>query len=638
LTPAALCLCCPCSANLRCRGLDPMRIKAILGFILLVFFFGVGGVYIAVTNARVIDNLEKILALHQMEFLRDNLFNKVKIIQSDLYLTTTQHRTNIGDFVEHGEALHLAGESCSECHHAEPTMHRLTHLRQGIGVYLKKASRMYTFSANHARRNREEENASASGARLLEEIDRLVLISADKISPKIANARQEVARMKNILLGLVTVAPLIFLVFTFLFVKRFSTSLSVLIGATEKIKAGELTHTIDAQLPDEFNTLATAFNEMAVSLKKQCEAVIAEQNRYRILFESADDAIFILEGEGEAAGRIIAANQSAATMHGYTVDELCALSMQDIDTLASAAQAPARIRDILAGGRLEGLVEHRKKDGTVFPVEVRAGLLEIEGRKYILAFDRDVTARNQTEAALQRSRQLAMVGQMAAGLAHEIKNPLAGIKVSMEVLLDELPLSPEDKAIFTRTIGEVQRIESLLKNLLNYARAPRPVFSRIDLNQQLENALRNTALLLNSPEYAATSRKGLQLARNLDPGLPMILADPGQMQQVILNLLLNAMEATPAGGTITVSTKPGRGGTVEVVIGDTGKGMSEEACGKVFQPFYTTKPKGSGLGLAITRRLVEQHHGEIEIVSVVGQGTTVTITLPVEQTIEDESP
>lgn len=615
-----------------------MRIKAILGFILLVFFFGVGGVYIAVTNARVINNLEKVLALHQMEFFRDNLFNKVKIIQSDLYLTTSQHRTNIDDFVEHGEALHLAGESCFECHHAEPTMHRLTHLRQGIDGYLKKASRVYTFSANHARRNREEENASASGVQLLEEIDRLVLLSADRISPKIAKARQEVARMKTILLGLVTVAPVIFLVFTFLFVKRFSSSLSVLIGATEKIKAGELTHTIDAQLPDEFNTLATAFNEMAVSLKKQCDTVVAEQNRYRVLFESADDAIFIMEGEGEAAGRIIAANQAAATMHGYTVDELCSLSIQDIDTVESVAQAPARIRDILAGGRLEALVEHRKKDGTVFPVEVRAGLLEIEGRKYILAFDRDVTARNQTEAALQRSRQLAMVGQMAAGLAHEIKNPLAGIKVSMEVLLDELVLSPEDKAIFTRTIGEVQRIESLLKNLLNYARAPRPVFSRIDLNQQLENALRNTALLLNSPEYVATSRKGLQLARNLDPDLPMILADPGQMQQVILNLLLNAMEATPAGGTITVSTKPGRGGTVEVVIGDTGKGMSEEACAKAFQPFYTTKPKGSGLGLAITRRLVEQHHGEIEIASVAGQGTAVTITLPVEQKIEDESP
>ncbi|MFA7347056.1 MAG: ATP-binding protein [Desulfurivibrionaceae bacterium] len=283
-------------------------------------------------------------------------------------------------------------------------------------------------------------------------------------------------------------------------------------------------------------------------------------------------------------------------------------------------------------------MEHRRKDGTVFPVEVRAGLLEIAGRKYVLAFDRDVTVRNQTEAALQRSRQLAMVGQMAAGLAHEIKNPLAGIKVSMEVLMNELALSPDDKAIFARTIGEVQRIESLLKNLLNYARTPRPVFSRIDLNQQLENALRNTTLLLKSQEYAAINGKGLELVRNLDPALPMIMADPSQMQQVILNLLLNAMEATPAGGTITVSTRQGRGETVEVVIGDTGKGMSEEACAKAFQPFYTTKPKGSGLGLAITRRLVEQHHGEIEVASVLGQGATFTITLPVEQQYKDENP
>ncbi|MFA6498770.1 MAG: ATP-binding protein, partial [Desulfurivibrionaceae bacterium] len=492
--------------------------------------------------------------------------------------------------------------------------------------------------ANHERRNREEELAFSSGVELLGEIDGLVVLSSDKISPKITRARQDISRMKNILLGLVTVAPVIVLVFTFLFVKRFSSSFSVLIRATEKIKGGELTHTIDERLPDEFNALAEAFNGMAVSLKKQCDAVISEQNRYKVLFESADDAIFIIEAEGEAAGRIIAANRAAATMHGYTVDELCALSIQDLDTAESSAQAPVRIRNILAGKRLEVQLEHRRKDGSVFPVEARAGLLEMEGHKYILAFDRDVTVRTQTEEALQRSRQLAMVGQMAAGLAHEIKNPLAGIKVSMEVLMDELVLSPEDKAIFARTVGEVQRIESLLKNLLNYARTPRPVFSRIALNQQLENSMRNAALLLKSPEYAATNRKGLEFVRNLDPDLSIITADPSQMQQVILNLLLNAMEATPAGGTITVSTRPGRGETVEMVIADTGKGLSEEACTKIFQPFYTTKPKGSGLGLAITKRLVEQHHGKIEVASLLGQGTAFTITLPVEQKNEDENP
>ncbi len=615
-----------------------MRKKAIIGFLLLVFFFGVGGWYIAKINASAINNLEKILALSQMEFLRDDLFSKVKIIQADLYLTSSPHSTEIGDFVTHGEALHSLGEKCSGCHHAEPVVQRLTHLKQGIDDYLKMASRVYLLRANQERRDREEEQASAAGAQLLGEIENLVVLAPDKFSPKISKARHEILRMKHILLGLVTVAPMLFLVLTFLFVKRFSSSLSVLIGATEKIKAGDLTHIIEAQLPDEFNALATAFNEMAVSLKRQCEMVVAEQNRYKVLFESADDGIFIMEGEGEAAGRIIAANQAAATMHGYTVDELRSLYIQELDTVESAAQAPARIQQILAGGRLEALVEHRRKDGTVFPVEVRAGLLEIEGRKYILAFDRDVTVRNQTEAALQRSRQLAMVGQMAAGLAHEIKNPLAGIKVSMEVLMNELVLSPEDKAIFAQTVGEVQRIESLLKNLLNYARTPRPVFSMINLNQQLENARNNATLLLKSPEYAATNSKGLEFVSNLDPALPMIMADPSQMQQMILNLLLNAMEATPAGGTITLSTRPGRGGTIALIIGDTGKGLSEEACTKVFQPFYTTKPKGSGLGLAITRRLVEEHHGEIEVASVLGQGTAFTITLPVEQKIEEENP
>jgi two-component system sensor histidine kinase AtoS len=618
-----------------------MRIKAILGFILLVFFFGLGGIYIAVNNARVIDNLEKVLSLHQMEFLRDNLLDKVRIIQSDLYLAVSPHRTHIGDFVKHGEELYLAGESCFNCHHSEATVQRLTHLKHSIDDFLKKASRVYTFSANYERRNREEKTAFASGMQLLGEIDSLILLSSDKTSPKISQARQEVVRMKNVLLGLVTVAPLFFLVFTFLFVKRFSSSLSVLIKATKKIKAGDLTYTIGEQLPDEFNALATAFNDMAVSLKKQCDTVIVEQNRYKTLFESANDAIFIIEGEGETAGKIIAANQAASAMHGYTVDELCAMKIQDLDTDESAAKAPARIQDILAGKRVEALVEHRRKDGTVFPVEVRAGLLEIEGHKYILAFDRDVTGRNQTEEALQRSRQLAMVGEMAAGLAHEIKNPLAGIKVSMEVLMNELTLSPEDKAIFVRTVGEVQRIESLLKNLLNYARTPQPVFCRLDLNQQLENAIKNALLLLKSADYAAAGSKELEFVRNLDPALPRIMADPGQMQQVILNLLLNAMEATPEGGTITLSTKPGREGTVEVAVADTGKGMSEEARAKIFQPFYTTKPKGSGLGLAITRRLVEQHRGEIEVAGVLGQGTTFTITLPIDQidqNNEDEKP
>src|SRR3989339_1330533 len=286
-----------------------MRIKAIIGFLLLVFFFGVGGIYIAVNNARIIDNLENVLALHKMAFFRDNLLNEVRLMQADLYLAVSPHRTNIGDFVEHGETLALAGESCLKCHHNEATRQRLIHLRQDIDEYLKKSSRVYMFSANNVRRDIEEKSAFVSGMRLLGEIDKLIVLSADRSSPQIVMARQQVVLMRNTLLGLVTIAPLIFLVFSFLFVKRFSSSLSVLIGATKKIKAGELTHTIAEQLPDEFNVLATAFNEMAVSLKNQCEALVVEQGRYKVLFESADEAIFIIVGEGEDAGRLIEANK-----------------------------------------------------------------------------------------------------------------------------------------------------------------------------------------------------------------------------------------------------------------------------------------------------------------------------------------
>lgn len=614
-----------------------MRKKAGIGLLLLVFFFGFGGWYIAKINDTAINGLEKILALSQMGFLRDDLFNKVKIVQADLYLTTSPHNTGVADFVTHGEALYLVGEKCVGCHHAEPVRQRIDSLRNDIDGYLKKASRIYLLRANQARRDVEEKIASAAGARLLGAIDSLVIFKPDSFSSRTSEIRQEILRTKHLLLGLLIVVPLFCFVLLFLFIKRFSSSLSVLLKATEKIKAGELTHTIEEPLFDEFQTLADAFNGMVTSLKKQCEAVVSEQNRYKVLFESAHDAIFVFEAEGERIGGIVAANKAAALMHGYSAEELQALSIQDLDVPQSAAEVPVRIQHLLKSGQLEMLVEHRRKDGSVFPVEVRAGVLEVEGHKYVLAFGRDVTMRVQTQAALQRARQLAIVGEMAAGLAHEIKNPLAGIKVSMEVLMSELALSPEDQDVFSRIIGEVQRIESLLKNLLNYARTPKPLLAWVDMNQPIENAMKNFLLLLNAPGRAASEGGRPEVICHLDPALPRVMADSAQVQQVILNLLLNAVEAMPAGGTITVSTKAGQGETVEVAICDTGKGLDEEARAKIFQPFYTTKPKGNGLGLAITKRLVEQHQGEITVASVLGQGTTFTVTLPVNQKSEDES-
>ena len=321
-------------------------------------------------------------------------------------------------------------------------------------------------------------------------------------------------------------------------------------------------------------------------------------------------------------------------MHGYAVEELIGMHIGDLDDPAAAAEIGNRVKQIVEGDWVHAVINHRRKDGTVFPVEISAGLMESDGHRYILAFDRDVSERVRADEALQRSRQLALAGEMAAGLAHEIKNPLAGIKVSIEILGAELELNEEDREVFVRVIQEVNRIETLLKNLLSYARPAKPQFERVDLNLLLGNAVKNAQLVLKSPNYANERSKQISFLTELDPGLPAVAADAAQLQQVFLNLLLNGIEAIAEAGTITVTSGLDGAGNIRVAVADSGKGFDEAGLAKAFQPFYTTKSKGSGLGLAISKRLIEQHHGQVELASRPGEGAVFTVTLPMNQQAE----
>jgi two-component system sensor histidine kinase AtoS len=609
-----------------------MRIKAILGFIVLTILFLGGGIYITSANNRSIRKLENVINLSEVAHRRSDLMNKIKLVQVDLLIADSPHATAIDEVLAHGEEMQKSADSCFNCHHSEEMLQRFAHVQNAMQNFLKHLSRTYTVRANRQRVAEEITRAFESGERLYAEVANLSILSAQKIPHRIALIREEITRTKDLLMTLVVSGPIVALVLIFIFVRRFTTSISVLTTATERIKEGDLTHTITKPLHDEFQELAAAFNQMAVTLKDKRHELLAAESRYKTLFESAVDAIFILEATGGAMGVIVAANQAAADMHGYTVNELVGLKMQDLlDTPGSPASSAERFLRLLSGEKIEGGGKHRKKDGTVFPVEFSAGLLEIQGRNHVLAFYRDISLRLQTEEALLRSRQLATVGQMAAGLAHEIKNPLAGIKVSMEVLINELDLTPQDREIFLRIVKEILRIETLLRNLLNYARPPLPTFWQVDLNAQLENCIKNAEMILKSPEYAGEKKKHIVFTRNLAEHLPMIYADASQLQQIFLNLCLNAIEAIPGDGAISMSTRPGPDNTVVVEVSDTGKGMSPAARAEIFTPFFTTKPRGSGLGLAITSRLVELHQGNIEVVSVPGQGTTFLITFPVEQ-------
>jgi two-component system sensor histidine kinase AtoS len=497
-----------------------------------------------------------------------------------------------------------------------------------VEIYQKKLSKVYTLRANHIRLAESRKAAFDTGQQLQNDLNELFLGADEKIASRTANAKQRISESRMLLLYLVTIGPVVILLAYFYFFGRFSRAVSILSVAIKRIQDGDLEYRIKEQLDYDFRHLAETFNNMGVSLKEQCHQIESMQKRYRVLFESAGDSIFIMEGEGPDAGQIISANKAAADMHGYSVPELLTMHIKELDSPESAAEIPERINRILNGEWIKFMVTHIKKDGTEFPLEVSAGLLEYDNHKYILAFDRDISERAKAEEALQRAKQLALVGEMAAGLAHEIKNPLAGIKVSIEILAEELALEQEDKEIFLRVIQEVNRIETLLKNLLTYAKPSKPAFSAVNLKLLLINAVKNAELVLQSPHYFSDSKKEINFVTEFAPDLSEISGDLHQLQQIALNLLLNAIDAIPSTGTITIKAAPADNDTVQIVISDTGKGFDEDERAKAFQPFYTTKPKGNGLGLAISKRLIEQHHGSIELNSKKGQGSTFVITLP----------
>jgi signal transduction histidine kinase len=246
----------------------------------------------------------------------------------------------------------------------------------------------------------------------------------------------------------------------------------------------------------------------------------------------------------------------------------------------------------------------------------------------VLHVSRDISERKRMEENLQRAEQMKLVGEWATALAHEIKNPLAGIKVSVEVLAEELE-TEDDRAVVKKAVQEIKRIEMLLKSLLNFAKPPKPQLSPSNLNELLDKTL---DFSLKQPARGSGGAGKISVAKAFDAQLPLIRIDPMQFQQIFLNLILNAMEAMPRGGQLRVTT---RHNPVEkslaVEIADTGKGIEQNDLGRIFQPFFTTKKKGTGLGLAITKRLVEQHDGRISVSSEPGQGATILIELPIKE-------
>ena len=230
---------------------------------------------------------------------------------------------------------------------------------------------------------------------------------------------------------------------------------------------------------------------------------------------------------------------------------------------------------------------------------------------------------------MSRAEHFATLGEVATGLAHEIRNPLAGIAGVIEIIGRDLPASSPARAVVKDVRQEIARINHIVTDLLQTARPHPPKVRKSDLNTTVEHAV------MLGRQQALT--KGIEIALHKDPSLPEVEHDSDQIHQVLLNLLLNAQQAIDANGKIEVRVEH-RGSTAVIDVKDNGRGIAPENLPNIFRPFYTTKGDGTGLGLSLARRIVEDHHGRIDVTSTVGQGTRFAVVLPVERTASVMAP
>ena len=238
----------------------------------------------------------------------------------------------------------------------------------------------------------------------------------------------------------------------------------------------------------------------------------------------------------------------------------------------------------------------------------------------------DMTTLKQLEEQVRRSDRLASLGTLSAGMAHEIKNPLVSIKTFAQ-LLPERYEDPDFRTTFSSLIGhEIQRIDSIVNQLLSFSRPPPALLAPTALHAVLAQALQ----LIDQP----VRRKKLHLVRTFDALRDHVNADATLLHQAFINFLLNAVDATGGGGSITVAThnvQPRRAGAptgIRVTIKDTGEGIAPENLSRIFDPFFSTKSDGTGLGLSVAHGIVTEHEGRIEVSSSAGRGTTIVIDIP----------
>ncbi len=342
------------------------------------------------------------------------------------------------------------------------------------------------------------------------------------------------------------------------------------------------------------------------------------EERLRSIVEAAVDGIIVID----ARGRIEAFNPGAARLFGYSAQEVSGKNVNVLMPEPYHAEHDGYMRHYLETGeqKIIGIgreVTALRKDGTTFPVHLSVGEMSLGGERKFTGILHDLTARVAMEERLREQAALVRLGEMAAVIAHEVKNPLAAVRGAIQVIGNRLAAGSREASVITDIIARIDTLNLLVRDLLLFARPPQPRPIATDV----VGVLAMTVDLLRGDD----SHAGVVVTTA--GSAPRILADVELLKIVFLNLLINGAQAMKGHGEIGIQVSVD-GADCVVVISDTGPGIPPEVRGRLFTPFVTTKSRGTGLGLSTVKRLIEAHHGSIRVDSPDGGGARISVRLP----------
>ena len=368
--------------------------------------------------------------------------------------------------------------------------------------------------------------------------------------------------------------------------------------------------------------------------RKHAEDALRESEvRFRTQFDLSPQAIAFTE---VSTGRLIDVNQKFCELTKYTKEEVLGRTTTEC-MFYSMEDRAVFLKELQKSGEVRGLeMDFRVKDGTILNTIMFAKLVQIAGETLILSIFVDLTDRKRLEVKLQQAQKLEAIGTLAGGIAHDFNNLLMGIQGIVSLIIMDIDSSHPHYERLQKIEKQIKSGARLTSHLLGYARKGKYEVKPVDLNQ----------LLKETSETFSRTRKEILVHRELPEDLLAIEADPGQIEQVLLNLFVNAADAMPGGGDLTLKTMnvthkdmkgklyhPKPGNYVLITVADTGIGMDKKTMECVFDPFFTTKEmgRGTGLGLASAYGIIKGHGGYIDVNSKKGQGSTFSIYLPASE-------